>query len=447
MTPRRPSTIIISGTLAAALAAAPLAAQTMSSRAGATGNGPLSPPATCTKAANDYRAAKVQPAYDAYRQAPDSLRADRLKAYSAAYTAAAAETKQMAAECAAKFAVATIPAEQLFDLISLYQVAGDTTAARQATDRLLSEKTLPPRSRGQALLLGMSREATRDPSFFGIIPAAEHFVDEIDALPDSLNDVKLQAHRTMLGRYEYLDVADGLFHHASAVITLGRELKQPASMISGYLSLARSFADRLNSDSALKILDAGEREIGPSATEAFKDFRDRYALIGTRAPSIEAQWWINPDRSQFAAPAPGKVTLIEFTAHWCGPCKNSYPGLRELAQRLKGEPFTGFMVTQLYGYIGTRQHLTADEEVAADREYFGTEHALPFPVAINPQAHPVPGQPYPRPKADADYRVGGIPQIMIIDKKGIIREIVTGWDHGNTERFQQLIEQLIRESD
>ena len=35
---------------------------------------------------------------------------------------------------------------------------------------------------------------------------------------------------------------------------------------------------------------------------------------------------------------------------------------------------------------------------------------------------------------------------MIIDKRGIIRQIVTGWDQGNTERFSKLIEQLLREN-
>lgn len=427
---------------AIAIASAPAGGQTTAPQpAGAR----LSPPAACTKAASDYRSAKVTPAYDAYRKATDSLRPIRAREYSAVSRAAYEESRAMATACAARFSVTTIPADQLFDLITLYQSISDTAGARQATDRLLAEKSLPDRARGQALQLAMSREASRDPNWFGIIPAAENYARQIDGLPDSLDDIKLQAHRVMLGRYEYLDVAEGLYHHARAVIDLGRTLHQPPAMISGYLSLARSYADRLHPDSALKVLDAGEKEIGATATQAFADFRDRYALIGTRAQPIEATWWINPDSSHYVAPAPGKVTLIEFTAHWCGPCKNSYPGLRQLAERLKGEPFAGFMVTQLYGYLGTRQNLSPEEEVAADREYFGPEHQVPFPVAINPQSKPVPGQPYPRPKPDADYRVGGIPQIMIIDKQGIIRQIVTGWDQGNTDRFQALIERLIRE--
>ena len=50
-----------------------------------------------------------------------------------------------------------------------------------------------------------------------------------------------------------------------------------------------------------------------------------------------------------------------------------------------------------------------------------------------------------QPKPDTDYRVGGIPQIIIVDKHGIIRQIVTGWNQGNTERFSRLIKGLLAE--
>lgn len=410
--------------------------------------GPLSPPAACTKAANDWRISQnpvVAPLLDAYRKANDSNRAELRAKYSEAVSAIAEKGFKMAADCAAQFDLETIPSSQLNDLITLYNAARDTMSARRATERFIAATDLSPRQHGQALLLAMGQESTRDPSYFGIIAGAEKYVAQIDQLADSLMDIKLQAHRSMLGRYEYLDVAEGLRSHATAVITLGRKLQKHQDMITGYASLARSYADRLQSDSALRILDAGEKELGDSATARFKDFRNRYALIGTKAPTVTAEWWINPDSKGVTVPAPGRVTLIEFTAHWCGPCKNSYPGLRALSDRLKGKPFGGLMVTQLYGYLGTRQGLTPEQEVDADREYFGKEHALPFPVAINPQMKQVAGQPFAQPQPDMDYRVGGIPQIMIIDKKGIIRQIVTGWDQGNTERFAKLIDQLIAE--
>jgi|CXWL01.1.fsa_nt_gi thiol-disulfide isomerase/thioredoxin len=442
MAPRFP--ILILPLLAlATVGASAGSAQTLTRPAAAAAPAPETP-AACSKAASDWRDAQVAPALEAYRKATDSTRAGLLASYRTATTTAFAGYKVKAAECAAAFTVETIPAGQLMDLVNLYNAAQDTSGARRATERLMTATDLPPRARAQALLMGMNQEIAKVPSYFGIIEGAERYVAKVDALPDSLDDMKLAAHRNMLGRYEYLDVAEGLRTHAIAVIALGKKLNKPQETISGYSSLARSYADRLQPDSAMMILNGAEKELGAPATASFKDFRNRYALIGTKASEISATWWINTDDKTVVAPKPGRVSLIEFTAHWCGPCKNSYPGLVGLNEKLKGKAFDGYMVTSLYGYIGTRQKLTPEEEVDADREYFGKEHALPFPVAINPPAKPVPGS-FAQPKPDTDYRVGGIPQIIIVDKQGIIRQIVTGWDQGNTARFSKFIDQLLKE--
>jgi len=402
-------------------------------------------PAACTKSANDWRTAQVAPALAEYRKATDSTRTGLMAKYQAALGAASAGSQEMAAKCAAAFSVADIPSSQLTQLITLYGVAGDTLNARRATERLLTATDLPPRARAEALVLGMNQAAAKQSNYFGILDGAESFIAQIDQLPDSLADIKLTAHQRMLGQYEYLDVADGLRSHALAVIALAKQLDKPFLAIGGYSSLARSYADKLMPDSALAILDAAEKELGASAADRFKDFRHRYALIGTKAEPISAEWWINTDAKTVATPKLGRVTLIEFTAHWCGPCKNSYPGISGLAEKFKGKGFDGVMVTSLYGYLGTQRNLTPAQEIEADKVYFGKEHALPFPVAINPPPVRVAGGPYTQPKPDTDYRVGGIPQIIIVDKRGIIRQIVTGWDQGNTERFSKLIEGLLAE--
>jgi hypothetical protein len=43
------------------------------------------------------------------------------------------------------------------------------------------------------------------------------------------------------------------------------------------------------------------------------------------------------------------------------------------------------------------------------------------------------------------YRVGGIPQIMLIDKKGKIRLIMVGYDDVNEPRLSKMIEDLLNE--
>ena len=46
---------------------------------------------------------------------------------------------------------------------------------------------------------------------------------------------------------------------------------------------------------------------------------------------------------------------------------------------------------------------------------------------------------------DVNYKVGGIPQIMLIDKKGNIRLIMVGYDDANEAKLAAIIESLLKE--
>jgi thiol-disulfide isomerase/thioredoxin len=386
-------------------------------------------PTECVNRANDWRTQQ-------WNAAPP---ANRTSAYSATLVA---EAHRIAGECGAKFSVDKTPVSGLRALADYFTFIGDTAGGRATLKRALAAKDLPPRDRVAILNQAIAREIAAASGYFGMLTGAERYVTELDALPDSFAEFKIRAHQTMLGRYEYLDVALGIQQHAKALLSLAKATGNTGVLTGAYLGLARASADMLHPDSALRILDNAERERGP--TPQFAEFRYRYALIGTKAAPVTGQWWVNSSNpAERVEPGNGKVTLIEFTAHWCGPCKNSYPGLIELASRFAGKPFEGVMVTSLYGFIGTRRPLTPEQEVEADREYFAKEHALPFKVAINPTRGRPPESTVPT--LDEAYRVSGIPQIMLVDKKGIIRQIVTGWDHGNTARFTTFIEQLLKE--
>jgi hypothetical protein len=58
----------------------------------------------------------------------------------------------------------------------------------------------------------------------------------------------------------------------------------------------------------------------------------------------------------------------------------------------------------------------------------------------------VDGKPvYQRDPNDDHYRVGGIPQIQLIDKHGTIRLMMVGYDDANEEKLAKLIEGLLKE--
>jgi thiol-disulfide isomerase/thioredoxin len=143
---------------------------------------------------------------------------------------------------------------------------------------------------------------------------------------------------------------------------------------------------------------------------------------------------------------PGHVTLLEFTAHWCGPCKESYPGVKRLLAKYSPRGFRVILATELYGYFGTERNLTPDQEYERDREYFHKE-GMDVPVAVGERSVEIlAGRSVYKPNAnDEAYKVGGIPQIQLIDKQGRIRLIMVGYDDANEAKLAKIIEGLLAE--
>src|SRR6185503_171292 len=109
---------------------------------------------------------------------------------------------------------------------------------------------------------------------------------------------------------------------------------------------------------------------------------ERYSLVGTAAPPIVAPRWLNAPSDMKEMPMDGAVTLLEFTAHWCGPCRESYPGVNRLRAKYGPQGFRVAMATQLYGYFGAERDLTPAVEIAKDKTYFAEHELADIPVAI-----------------------------------------------------------------
>jgi thiol-disulfide isomerase/thioredoxin len=145
----------------------------------------------------------------------------------------------------------------------------------------------------------------------------------------------------------------------------------------------------------------------------------------------------------------GKVTLLEFSAHWCVPCKESYPGVNRLRAKYGPQGFQAVIATQLYEYFQTERPLTADVEFERDRTYFA-EHELDIPIAVGDHVSVkvVDGKVAYLPAKDPNevaYRVGGIPQFHLIDKQGRIRLVMVGYDDMNEARLSKMIEEMLKE--
>jgi thiol-disulfide isomerase/thioredoxin len=108
----------------------------------------------------------------------------------------------------------------------------------------------------------------------------------------------------------------------------------------------------------------------------------------------------------------GRVTLVNFWATWCEPCRDEMPALIRLRDKLKGRPFE--MVAVNYG----------ESEQTIKR--FLERHRLDLPVVLD------------REKAAAEkWGAKGLPMTFLVGADGKIRWWVFGeqdWSEGDAFR-------------
>jgi thiol-disulfide isomerase/thioredoxin len=382
-------------------------------------------------------------------------------------TAIVAASRKVTRDCLDKIDMTSASARDRSDIATAYISAGDTAKAERLIDAMLKTKASES-EHADAIVAGIRLAIAKWDPFAGANPEGEKLARELDAMSDAVISQKITAHSALLGRYDYADLDDPLHDQATKLLAVSKRALElnalpmtkevpargdraavPAvnsaylSMMQAYGSLARAAGDYLHADSAIMILDEADRVVGSvywPAKESFARDRTMYALVGTRATPIEGKWWVNAPDGTTKTLGNGKVSVLQFTATWCVPCKKSYPPMLRLMKKYDGKAVESVMATSLYGFLGDQRNLTPEQEVAADREYYAKEHELPFPVSINPSQ--AGNQQDPQ---ELRYAVGGIPEIVIIDRKGVIRATVVGWDKGNEARFASLIDKLLAE--
>ncbi|MDT8902023.1 TlpA family protein disulfide reductase [Anaeroselena agilis] len=100
------------------------------------------------------------------------------------------------------------------------------------------------------------------------------------------------------------------------------------------------------------------------------------------------------DGAQVAAPVPGKVTVLNFWATWCPPCRAEMPELDKFAA---ANPAVAFYAVNL-------------EEPASKVAAFLGERGLSLPGLLDAGGD-----------AARAYRIRSIPTTVVVDRDGIIR--------------------------
>lgn len=118
----------------------------------------------------------------------------------------------------------------------------------------------------------------------------------------------------------------------------------------------------------------------------------------------------------------GKVTIIDFWASWCKPCKEGFPFLVELYDNYSEKGFDVLGVN-------------LDEEVANMNKFLKKmDKDIKFKIISDPDS-----------KIGNLYNVEAIPSTFILDKKGVVRYMHLGFSGEEKDKFKKEIESLLNE--
>jgi thiol-disulfide isomerase/thioredoxin len=144
----------------------------------------------------------------------------------------------------------------------------------------------------------------------------------------------------------------------------------------------------------------------------------RMNLVGAPAPE-----WSNVTALAGApstvASLKGKVTLIDFWASWCLPCRMIAPKLGGLRDRFGAQGLSVVGIT------------TDDAEQAA---VFAERHHMRYPSVVDKAG-----------ETSRAYGISGLPTVVLVDKTGVVRDVFVGFDPSADARLEATIKKLLAE--
>ena len=158
---------------------------------------------------------------------------------------------------------------------------------------------------------------------------------------------------------------------------------------------------------------------------------DRKAAPTRFPPELVVKEWIAQAPVRLSE-LRGQVVLLDFWAHWCGPCIATFPRLSKWQSKYKDRGFVILGVTKYYGEGDGRPMKPAEELNFLNQ--FRKRHRLPYGFAIADTTD-----------NDSSYDVSSFPSAFLLDRKGIVRFITIGGSATEGAALEKMIQELLDE--
>jgi thiol-disulfide isomerase/thioredoxin len=145
----------------------------------------------------------------------------------------------------------------------------------------------------------------------------------------------------------------------------------------------------------------------------------RMDLVGTFAPTWRDVESVSGSFPPSIGALRGRVILLDFWATWCGPCRIVIPKLGALQAR--------------YGAQGLSV-LGVSTEDSGEVALFTQRMAVPYAVAVDKHA-----------ETTRSYGVMSLPTLVVIDKRGVVRDVAIGYDSSEDARLESSVRSLLAE--
>jgi len=185
-------------------------------------------------------------------------------------------------------------------------------------------------------------------------------------------------------------------------------------------------------DEAVKALDQfiGSLPDGSTIRRQAMGAKVQMTLPGSPAPTLTFERSYGEFKGLDALK--GKVVILDFFAHWCGPCIASFPDMKKLYADYKDKGLEVVGFTTYYKYYKQERDLSPDAEFGKMGEFI-KEHDLPWPVVYGERTN------------FEAYGVTGIPHVTVIGKDGSVKKIKVGYSPDSFKEFREYIEKLLKD--